>query len=155
MPRSFESKSTQVDETSSDSAWALFDDAAPAAPSGQRSTSDAGLAKPPDRDCATSTNKPALASGNAAQSPEPRKQLTATPHGERPKQVDKALSQIHQHHPAIASKLDLSWGTAECHNYLQKLLSDSYGREESVRSGFSIDEARALMILVSLHPETP
>ena len=155
MPRSFESKSTQVRETSSDSAWALFDSAAPVAPSGQRSTKDTGLSKPPDRDSATSTNNPALASGNAAQSPEPRKQLTVAPHGERTKQVDKALSQIRQHHSAIASKLDLSWGTAECHNYLQKLLYDSYGREESVRAGFSIDVARALMILVSLHPETP
>lgn len=156
MPREFENKGVQVDEKATDSAWALFEDiqtpVPPAGSKGQNVQKQTDIEKTP---AAADDLVDALERlvANANQQKPPGSAATGTrPKERRPAQVEQALNDIRMQHPQIATKIDLDWGAPTCQAYIQKLLSDSYGRDQSVRAGFSPAVARALMNLLSLHP---
>lgn len=153
--RPFENKSIQVEERATDSAWALFEAVqnSPASdnPVPRRSTLPVSNEDHDGHDDADSAIASLIIDVDST-SPDSISNASSPEKINRPAQVDQALAEIRRQFPQIADKIDLDWGNPGCQKYLQKLLSDSYNRDQSVRAGFSTAVARALMNLLSLHP---
>ena len=76
---------------------------------------------------------------------------------ELPRQVgiDNALAVIEAHHERIAKAIRLFWGSADCVEYIQKLVmsgGDGFGK---ARIGFKPEVVSALMSLITLHRVEP
>ncbi len=154
-PRPFENKTTQVVEKATDSAWALFEDvdASLSVPTPGRpgdAKPDAHQQPPNDAEASAAIESMIINMGGS-ETGAPAQTGGKEPIIKTP-QVEEALAEIRRQHPQIANKIDLDWGHKTCTAYIQSLLSDSYSRDQNVRSGFSTPVARALMNLLSLHP---